>query len=75
MVVGARVVGAKVVVVETGVIVEVEERVDSIIEVVVRLEKFCSPFSSEFVHPEARSKKSASRKNFFTERIYSMVYD
>ena len=75
MVVGARVVGVKVVVVETGAIVEVEEREDSIIEVVVGIEKFCSSFSSEFEHPDARSKKSVRRKNFFTKRIYSMVYD
>ena len=75
MVVGARVVGAKVVVVEIGAIVEVEEREDSMIEVVVEFEKFCPPFSSEFVHPNAKSKKSARRKNCFTERIYSMVYD
>ena len=75
MVVGARVVGAKVVVVKADAIVEVEEREDSMIEVVVGFEKFCSPFSSEFEHPDAKSKKSVRRKNFFTERTYSMVYD
>jgi hypothetical protein len=75
VVVGARVVGVKVVVVKTEAIVEVEEREDSMIEVVVGFEKFCSPFSSESEHPDAKSKKSVRRKNFFTERTYSMVYD
>jgi hypothetical protein len=75
VVAGARDVVAKVVVVKTGALVEVEEREGSMIEVVVGFEKFCSPFSSELEHPDAKSKKSVRRKNFFTERTYSMVYD
>ena len=73
VVVGVRVVDPKVVVVETGAIVEFEEREDPMI-VVVGVKKFSSPFSSGFEHPETKRKKSPIRKNFFTIRIYSMVY-